>query len=81
MTPKEKAKQIHDDMYKIISRGRANRDTYIGTEYINDLWETAKECALETVFEMLKLLRDLGYDDEDHRIIYQKEVKQEIESL
>ena len=33
------------------------------------------------VDEIIKILQDLGYDNEDYRIIYQLEVKQELEKL
>jgi hypothetical protein len=81
MTPKEKAKQLHADIYKIVSNGKASHNPYMGIEYIPDLWEIAKECALIAVDEKIEVLRDLGYDNDDDRIIYQLEVKQEIEKL
>jgi len=41
----------------------------------------AKQCALVVVDEMIEMLRELGYDNEDARIIYYLEVKQKIEKL
>jgi hypothetical protein len=33
------------------------------------------------VDEIIKILQDLGYDNEDYRMIYQLEVKQELDKL
>jgi len=39
-------------------------------------------CYAEVVVdEIIKILQDLGYDNEDYRIIYQLEVKQELNKL
>jgi hypothetical protein len=70
MTPKGKAKKLVKKYY---------RDSDLLVEDLSYI--QAKECALIAVDEMLKLLRDLGYDNEDARMIYQLEVKQEIENL
>jgi len=79
MTPREKAKQLHADIYKIVSDGKASHNPYMGIEYIPELWEIAKSCALITIYEILN--NEEGALDYESDIQYWKEVKKEIEIL
>jgi hypothetical protein len=72
MTPKDKAKQLVDRFYS-----ERSRDDLPLTIY----WTSAIGCALIAIDEIIRLLQDLGYDNEDYRISYELEVKKEIESL
>jgi hypothetical protein len=62
MTPKEKAKELFDKIYKLDNRA---------------WYDTAKQCALIAVDEILNAVRYL--DDESEE--YWQEVKQEIQAL
>jgi hypothetical protein len=65
MTPREKAEELVSSMEHWLGEGNS----------------IAKQCALIAVDEIIEVLRDLGYDNEDNRMIYHLEVKQEIEKL
>ena len=65
MTPKEKAEELY-------SKFEDNIQGIEGYEW----WESAKQCALIAVDEILKLEVNDGYDHN-----YWKQVKQEIEKL
>jgi hypothetical protein len=67
MTPKEKAEQLVNKMFNWIQGGSV-------IEY-----ETAKECALIAVDEILKVAS--FYNDSQAEVTYWQEVKQEIEKL
>jgi predicted proteasome-type protease len=76
MTPKEKAKEIFDKMY-----GKTPvRDEESIIELDRDR-DTAIQCALVAVDEMLQLGLLVGSDLSDIFYIYWQEVKQEIETL
>ena len=76
MTPKEKAKEIFDKMY-----GKTPvRDEESLIELDRDR-DTAIQCALVAVDEMLQLSSLVGSDLSDTFYIYWEEVKQEIENL
>ena len=76
MTPKEKAKEIFDKMY-----GKTPvRDEESLIELDRDR-DTAIQCALVAVDEMLQLGLLVGSDLSDTFYIYWEEVKQEIENL
>jgi hypothetical protein len=69
MTSKEKAKELYDNFLHLLpDSGDISK-------------QDIQQCAIRAVDEKIEVLRDLGYDNDDHRIIYQLEVKQEIESL
>jgi hypothetical protein len=71
MTPKEKAEEL---VLKFREVPQENTMMwYVG-------FEISKEFALIAVDEIIQALRDLGYDDEDARMIYQLEVKKGIEN-
>jgi hypothetical protein len=71
MTPAEKANKLRYE----IERAMVDADMFGHYD------RAIRQCALIAVDEIIKILQDLGYDNEDYRIIYQLEVKQEIESL
>lgn len=76
MTPKEKAKEIFDKMY-----GKTPvRDEESLIELDRDR-DTAIQCALVAVDEMLQLSSLVGSDLSDTFYIYWQEVKQEIQNL
>lgn len=76
MTPKEKAKEIFDKMY-----GKTPvRDEESIIELDRDR-DTAIQCALVAVDEMLQLSSLVGSDLSDTFYIYWQEVKQEIQNL
>lgn len=76
MTPKEKAKEIFDKMY-----GKTPvRDEESLIELDRDR-DTAIQCALVAVDEMLQLSSLVGSDLSDTFYIYWEEVKQEIQNL
>ena len=76
MTPKEKAKEIFDKMY-----GKTPvRDEESLIELDRDR-DTAIQCALVAVDEMLQLSSLVGSDLSDTFYIYWQAVKQEIENL
>ena len=64
MTPKEKAKEL----YSKFEDGITGLEGY-------EWWDSAKQCALIAVDEILNVLF------QHHKIDYWKEVKQEIEKL
>ena len=70
MTPKEKARELVD---KIIDKMFDLRDGYNSIE----VFDTAKQCALIAVDEIIDLLSD----DINPLVNYWFEVKQEIEKL
>lgn len=83
MTPKDKAKELVDRMYFIIS----NNGQFTGVHSIPNKFAEAKKCALIAVDEIIETL---NYDIKDldvrgsiliDLIIYWREVKQEIEKL
>jgi len=78
MTPKLKALSLIESM----SFSKSRQMNYANGEMV-DIPQNiyAKQCALTAVDEIIKILLDLGYDNEDYRIIYQLEVKQELEKL
>lgn len=78
MTPKEKAKDLHNDIYRIITHGKAHSNRYLGVEYIYDKWEDAKQCALIAANEVLDYSKAHGFIELTK---YWKEVKQEIKDL
>ena len=76
MKPKEKAKEIFDKMY-----GKTPvRDEESLIELDRDR-DTAIQCALVAVDEMLQLSSLVGSDLSDTFYIYWEEVKQEIQNL
>ena len=70
MTPKDKAKELVDRMYFIIS----NNGQFTGVHSIPNKFAEAKKCALIAVDELI-------YDTQDITDRYWEEVKQEIEKL
>lgn len=72
MTPKEKAKEIFEEIVDTFSD---LRDGYNSTE----IYYSAKKCALIAVDEILQIFQDTNGCD--YRLDYWKEVKQEIEKL
>jgi hypothetical protein len=73
MTPKEKAKELYNKC----------EDSITGLEG-HEWWDSAKQCALIAVEEMLSELYHIAYDDDDYgewKMKYWQEVKQEIEKL
>jgi hypothetical protein len=78
MTPKEKAKDLHNDIYRIITHGKAHSNRYLGVEYISDKWEDAKQCALITANEVLGYSKVHGFIGLTE---YWEEVKQETKKL
>ena len=83
MTPKDKANELVDRMYFIIS----NNGQFTGVHSIPNKFAEAKKCALIAVDEIIKTL---NYDIKDldvrgnillDLIKYWREVKQEIEKL
>jgi hypothetical protein len=83
MTPKDKANELVDRMYFIIS----NNGQFTGVHSIPNKFTEAKKCALIAVDEIIKTL---NYDIKDldvrgnillDLIKYWREVKQEIEKL
>jgi hypothetical protein len=89
MTAKKQAEELHANMYKIVSNGKASHNPYMGIEYIPDLWETAKSCALAALDKMIDMCKlyhnhNVVIDTKIYTeltVDYWKEVKQEIESL
>jgi hypothetical protein len=82
MNPKEKAQELVDRMYFIIS----NNGQFTGVHSIPNKFAEAKKCALIVVDEIIETL---NYDIKDldvrgsvliDLIIYWREVKQEIEN-
>ena len=82
MTPKDKANELVDRMYFIIS----NNGQFTGVHSIPNKFAEAKKCALIAVDEIIKTL---NYDIKDldvrgnillDLIKYWREVKQEIEN-
>jgi hypothetical protein len=80
MTPKEKAKELVNKQYSLI--------TGMELSYVSKLiylpkgdtnYETAKECALVAVDEVLCAIQDLPINEVNWN--YWQEVKQEIEKL
>ena len=69
MTPQEKATQLVDKMYFIIS----NNGQFTGIHSIPNKFIEAKKCSLIAVDEILK---HCNYDQ-----LYWREVKQEIEAI
>ena len=70
MTPKDKANELVDRMYFIIS----NNGQFTGVHSIPNKFAEAKKCALIAVDELI-------YDTQDITDRYWEEVKQEIEKL
>jgi hypothetical protein len=70
MTPKDKANELVDRMYFIIS----NNGQFTGVHSIPNKFAEAKKCALIAVDELI-------YDTQDITDSYWEEVKQEIEKL
>jgi hypothetical protein len=70
MTPKDKANELVDRMYFIIS----NNGQFTGVHSIPNKFAEAKKCALIAVNEII-------YDTQDITDRYWEEVKQEIEKL
>jgi len=78
MTPQEKANQLVDSMYLIIS----NNGQYTGEHSIPFKFEEAKKCALIAVDNAMDALRFLPYGlDYLQQIDYWEGVKQEIKKL
>lgn len=77
MSPVEKAKDLHNDIYKIITHGKAHSNRYLGVEYISDKWEDAKQCALITISEVLTYSKAHGFIELTE---YWEEVKKEIKN-
>lgn len=75
MTPKEKAQDIFDKMYHKLKETKA-----IFLEYKSDK-NSAKQCALIAIDEMLDIKNGLFYNDNSLAFQYLNEVKQEIEKL
>ena len=74
MTPKEKAKELFDKFYNKLKDTKA-----IFLEYKSDK-NSAKQCALIAVDEILKIEWD-EFEMSGDKIMYWKQVKQEIEKL
>jgi hypothetical protein len=70
MAPKDKANELVDRMYFIIS----NNGQFTGVHSIPNKFTEAKKCALIAVDELI-------YDTQDITDKYWEEVKQEIEKL
>jgi hypothetical protein len=70
MAPKDKANELVDRMYFIIS----NNGQFTGVHSIPNKFAEAKKCALIAVDELI-------YDTQDITDRYWQEVKQEIERL
>jgi len=78
MTPKEKANQLVDSMYLIIS----NNGSFTGEHSIPFKFEEAKKCASIAVSEIKEqLITNLDNDASAIHAIYWEKVKQEIEKL
>jgi hypothetical protein len=83
MTPKDKANELVDRMYFIIS----NNGQFTGVHSIPNKFAEAKKCALVAVDEILNLMNDIWMDsfttgESDNKFFnYWQEVKQEIEKL
>ena len=75
MTPKEKAQDIFDKMYHKLKETKA-----IFLEYKSDK-NSAKQCALIAIDEMLDIKNGLFYNDGSLAFQYLNKVKQEIEKL
>ena len=67
MTAREKAKELVEGFDETL--------TYLESK------AKAKQCALICVDEMLNIYDSEGYDEEDSKIVYWEEVKQEINKL
>jgi hypothetical protein len=71
MTPKEKSKELFDKFYSAIP-----------SDEIGENYNSAKQCALIAVDEILWLLNEIDYDTYSYNaIVFYNEVKQEIEKL
>ena len=77
MTPAEKAKLLVQKFYFSLP----NNGSETGVCNVHQRWDEGKICARIAVDEIIGVLQELGYDNEDYRIIYQLEVKQEIEKI
>jgi hypothetical protein len=77
MTPAGKAKQLVHRFYLSLP----NNGGQTGLCNVHQRWNEGKICALIAIDEIIEILQELGYDNEDYRIIYQLEVKQEIEKI
>ena len=80
MTPKDKANELVDRMYFIIS----NNGQFTGVHSIPNKFAEAKKCALIAVDEIIESVlpsSDFGGDINKNTVEYWQEVKQEIEKL
>ena len=77
MTPSEKAKLLVQKFYFSLP----NNGGQTGLCNVHQRWDEGKICARIAVDEIIGVLQELGYDNEDYRIIYQLEVKQEVEKI
>ena len=77
MTPAEKAKLLVQKFYFSLP----NNGGQTGLCNVHQRWDEGKICARIAVDEIIGVLQELGYDNEDYRIIYQLEVKQEVEKI
>ena len=74
MTPKEKAKELVDKYIPLSLR------LYSDYEWVEEI-DSAKQCALIAVDEILDIIRYHGTDIGKHSLMFWKDVKQEIEKL
>lgn len=71
MIPKLKAKELFE---KFLQSDEIDNHSFVGHL-------VAKQCALIAVNEILQVLDNEGYEDEDHKFKFWQQVQQEIEKI
>lgn len=84
MTPKQKAKELRDSMYAIMSNGmelRPPKDDTVSYYLARHYRKASKQCALKEVVEILEAIDWHEFETPNKDIEYWQQVKSEIEKL